>query len=62
MISLDAIADILSIAFLLIIINIYIVLESYLGMGKHYLWFSYLLLPGLYHQELLYAILLAKSH
>ena len=61
-ISLDVIAGMLSFAFLLIIISIYIALESCLGMGKQYLWLSSLLLPRLYHQELLYAILHANSH
>ena len=58
----DAVMDMLSFAFFLIITNIYIALESCLGMGKHYLWLSYMLLPGLYHQELLYAILHAMGH
>ena len=32
------------------------VVESCIGMGKYDLWFSSLLLSGLCHQELLYAI------
>ena len=58
----DAIVGRLSFGFFLIIISIYFALGSCLGMGKNYLWFSSLLLPGLYHQELLYAILHVKSH
>ena len=62
-ISSDAIAGILSFAFLLIIISIYFPLDSSLDIYEHYIWFSSLLLLGLYHQELLYAIFFhAKSH
>ena len=32
------------------------------SLGKHYLWFVYLLLFGLYHQEFLYAIQHAMNH
>ena len=37
-------------------------LGSCFGMGDHYLLFSSLIFPGLYHQECLYFILCAKNY
>ena len=58
---LGAIAGVLSFAFFLVIIRIHVALEFCISLGKHYLWFGSMLLYGLYHQDLLYAILHAKS-
>ena len=62
MVSSDDIVGMLSFDFFLAIIRIYISLEFCFGLGKNYLWFGSLLLFGLYHLELLYAILHAMNH
>ena len=61
-VSAYVIAGMLPFAFFMLIISIFIALESCIGLGKHYLWFSSLLFLGLYHQELLYAIFHAEIH
>lgn len=52
-VSSDVVADMLSLSFFMLVISIYFALESCFGMSKHYLWFSFLSMHELCHQELL---------